>query len=103
MEYYRIKEKLKDVPRDYHEYGFESDNQFLNAVYARHHAYKGKVGESVCKKPARRQLRIRNIYGSYEDVWFYDFMLERTTAPMKNDGMTRNPIEEELDNAFGFD
>ena len=103
MEYYRVKVKLKDIPLDYHSYGFESENQWLGAVYERQLKYKGEVGESIEKKPARRKLRIRNIYGSYEDVWFYDFMLERTTPPIQNTETRTNQIEEELDNAFGFD
>jgi len=100
--YYRVKEHLRDIPNDHHFFGFETEYDFRTAVHNRHQKWKGAVGRCVDERPDRRCLRIYNIYSSYEDVWFYDFMLEQTVPPAE-EREESSDIDEVLDKIFGFD
>ena len=107
--YLRVKERLPrpcEMLHDCHFYGFELEREFWDAVYKRHREWKGRVGLLIETRDVRRLVRFWNRYGGRDDVWLYDFMLQRTAEvpPYMPRPMTE---EEELDallyDIFGFD
>ena len=107
--YLRVIDRLphpSEMEHDCHFYGFELETAFWDAVYKRHREWKGEVGLLVEKRDVRRLVRFWNRYGGRDDVWLYDFMLQRTAeAPQY---MPRPMTEEEeldamLYDIFGFD
>jgi len=100
--YYRVKERLLDIPRDYHQYGYETEIDFSDALYRLHGKWKGQTGEQVSTRNGFRRLRFTGVYGDSSSAWIPDFMLERVPSYI-DDNEEADSMEELLDKAFGFD
>lgn len=100
---YRILHRLKNIPQDPHFYGYESENDFLNAISVLHRAWKDRVGRQIDERHGFVRLRIYNQYRTYKDVWFPKFMLERTVVSEKPEHDADSDMGADLDDVFGFD
>lgn len=103
--YYRVKKKLKlqDIPKDFHEWGYEDENTFLSGLNALHTLWKGWTGRCLEDLHRFRRLRFRNAYGGYEEAWLPDFMLEATPDPEGLRGKDKSNVEDLLNRTFGME
>lgn len=101
--FYRIKKKLQDIPRDFHEWGYEDEHTFLSGLHALHALWKGLTGRCIEERHRFRRLRFRNVYGGYEEAWLPDFMLEAAPDPGELKGKGTSSTEDLLNKAFGMD
>ena len=102
MIYYRVANKMRNVPRDYHSYGYETSYQFEDALQRILDKWAGKTGKSLNARHGCRLLIFKNKYEAEERAWIPSFMLEQVPAPMTENNSQRD-TEEELDRIFGID
>ncbi len=103
--FYLVLPRLRDVPADHHQYGYETELAFAEAIHKLFQQWRDQVGECIDMRYGFHRLRFYNCYGGHEDVWFPNFML-RQTAPPKGYSVqdeAEAEIERALDEAFGFD
>ena len=100
--FYKVIDKIKSLPRNFHDYGYETEDQLHTAICRLQEKWKGCSGECVGRKHGFLRLRIRNIYHGHDDVWFPSILVLATPPPSAKVRRETN-IEEELDQAFGFD
>lgn len=98
----RVKEKLSDIPRDHHWYGYENEYDFSRDLRRLHARWKGKTGEKIGEKHGFARIRFVGQYGDASCSWIPDFMLERVPEPLREVG-DGDDMEELLDDIYGFD
>lgn len=101
--YYRVTRKFPQVPEDYHQYGYENRHPFVCTICSLHERWKGEVGLLLDKRPGRVHIRFRNKYNYTDDVWFFDFMVERAAPPPRRTEDYNSEQEKFLDEIYGFD
>lgn len=102
--YYKVIDKIKRFPPDHHQYGYETEFMFTDAVTALHRRWAGKSGRCIEEKNDFACIRFYNKYKSYDDVWIPDFLLQR--VPSQEEEGSESPeqeLNEQLDSIFGFD
>lgn len=98
---YRVKDSLSFIPRDFHQFGYENENDFSSALHRLHGRWRGWTGIEVGRRNGFIRLRFVGIYGDVSNVWLPDFMLERVPEPIG--GSDDDNTEELLNDIFGFD
>ena len=102
--FYKVKDVIRKIPRDFHSFGYEDEHSFSKALHALHSKWAGLLGECINERNGFLCLRFRNIYRKYEDAWIPAFMLDRKPNPSGEiQDRERKALEEVLNSAFGFD
>lgn len=100
--YYRVLPDLRQVPDDHYSFGYETIYDFLRDVRKLHDIWKNRTGECIAARHDFLQIRFRDtIDGRPADVWLPRYLLQRAAAPLEPE--PADPVEEEIDAAFGFD
>ena len=99
--FYHVLPSFPRVHLDPHEYGYESLYDLYDALVKLHEQWHDKSGECINARHGFVQIRFRNEYGHYDDVWMPRFMVEKT--PDRTNSDADDDVEQFLDEVFGFD
>jgi len=104
--FYRVSNDPYDAPlRDYLEHGFESRREYLDAVCRLVRLWHGRIGECIEERNGFRRLCFHDTPGGKPDeAWLPVYLLTETEAPeYMCEHIPTDEIEEEINDAFGFD
>ena len=104
-EFYLVTGRLDKAPLSEHLWhGFEEKADFRLALRQLADRWKGRVGERVGERNGFLRLRFHDTPGSRPDEdWLPPYLLEPAPMPDYLCEPEPDPIERELDEAFGFD
>ena len=91
---------------DHHQYGYETERDFLHALYQLRDYWKERIGECIEERYTFRLLRFHDTPGGKPDeAWLPDCLLAQVDTPdyMMESDSSDDEIEAELDRIFGFD
>lgn len=89
---------------NYLQYGYENRTDFRNALQKLIDWWGGRVGEYVGNRYDHLLLKFHDTPGGRPDqAWLPLYLLEPVPMPDWMKENKKDPIEEELDKAFGFD
>lgn len=104
--YFRVDNDLSRAPIDrYTEHGYETRKEFCEALTHLVDWYGDRIGERRADRNGFLQLRFADMPGNFkEDKWIPLYLLRPCPMPdYLKPPPPPDPIEEELDRAFGFD
>jgi len=104
--YFRVDNDLSRAPIDrYTEHGYETRKEFCEALTHLVDWYGDRIGERRADRNGFLQLRFADMPGNFkEDKWIPLYLLHPCPMPdYLKPPPPPDPIEEELDRAFGFD
>lgn len=94
---------LDRAPMDrYVEHGYESRQDFRDALRKIIDYWGGRIGQRVGDRHGFLRLKFRDIPGGGEEAWIPLYLTRPVPMPDYLKERERDPIEEELDRAFGF-
>lgn len=104
--FYRVTDTIEAAPlSQYREHGYESRDEFRDALRDIVQRWKGRVGECISRRHEFLQLRFHDTPGGRPDeAWIPDYLTESTEMPewIREAIKPVDPIERELDETFGF-
>ena len=103
--FYRVLSDLRTTPiGDYMFHGYESEHEFYRAVKRLIDRWADRVGEVVSEQHNFLLLRFHDTPGGRPDeAWLPRYLLAPAPVPDYMQEDEPDPIEQELDEAFGFD
>lgn len=102
MNYYKVASRLRNIPADYHAYGYETSYQFEDALQRIINRWGGRTGKSTNIRHGCIQLVFVNKFDASEYAWIPSFMLDLVPDPL-TERHPQQDTEEELDKIYGFD
>lgn len=106
--FYRVTGSIDKAPlRDHLWHGYEEKADFRHALRQLAERWRGRVGEAVAERNGFLRLRFHDTPGGLPDEdWLPPYLLEPSPVPdyiLEAERNRPDPIERELDEAFGFD
>lgn len=102
--YFLVDSDLRRAPLDrYTDHGYETRQDYREALAHIVEWWGGRVGLRVGDRHGFLRLKFRDIPGAGEEAWLPLYLLTPCPMPEYLKEEERDPIEEELDRAFGFD
>lgn len=103
--YFRVATTLDDAPlRDYLDNGYETRNDFSNALLRLLDRWAGRTGERIGERSKFLHLRFHDTPGGKPDeAWLPIYLLSSVPMPDNLRTYPKDAMEEELDRAFGFE
>ena len=103
--YFHVATSIDGLPvDDYLSHGYETRETFVNALRRLLDRWAGRVGENTGERNGFLLLRFPDTPGGIPDeAWLPLYMLTPCEAPAIVKEQEKDPFEEELDRAFGFD
>lgn len=105
-EFYLVEADYDKAPvTQYREFGYDSKWDFYLALRKVGERWRDRVGECIEERHGFRKLRFHDTPGGRPDEeWIADFLLVRTKMPdwIREALEPIDPIEKELDEAFGL-
>lgn len=104
--FYLVTGSIDRAPlRDHLWFGYEEKSEFRQALRRLAERWRGRVGECVDKRNGLLRLRFHDTPGCRPDEdWLPPFLLEPAEKPgYLVEVEPPDPIEAEIDEAFGFD
>lgn len=92
---------------DHLEQGYENEVDYRCALLRTYRKWRGRIGRCIDRRNGFVKIQFVDTPGGKQDVvWLPDFLLHETTDE-EVEGYDvsdpENPLEQELDRAFGFD
>lgn len=104
--FYRVVPDFTNMPtQEYHFYGYETENDFYQALLRLINRWQNRVGEAVEEKSRFLLLRFHDTPGGHPDeAWLPQFVLEPAIVPdCFQEEESPDASEKELNHAFGFE
>ena len=103
--FYLVTGRIDKAPlRDHLWHGYEEKADFRNALRELAERWRGRVGECVAERNGFLRLRFHDTPGGLPDEdWLPPYLLEPAPMPDYLNIPEPDPLERELDEAFGFD
>lgn len=104
--FYRVASDFRDAPlRDHHFHGFETMDEFEQALRRLVKRWKGRIGEAITERHDFILLRFHDTPGGKPDEeWLPRYLLKPSPMPeYMLDKTAQDEMEKELDDIFGFD
>lgn len=89
----------------FREHGYDSKWDFYLALRNVGEKWKGRIGECIDERHGFRKLRFHDTPGGKPDEeWIADYLMDPTEMPdwLREAMKPVDPIEQEIDEAFGF-
>lgn len=104
--FYRVLPDLRKAPTaDYFLHGYETEHDFHLALRRLCDLWHGRIGEAMEERNGFTRLAFHDTPGGRPDqAWLPDYLLEPSAVPdYLIDTDLKDPMETELNEAFGFD
>lgn len=106
--YYTVVTTLRNAPLHEHlQHGYEFEDDFRQALRQLINRWRGRVGECIGEHNGFLHLRFHDTPGGRPDEARLPlYLIQETTPPpyaLHRDDPPPDPMERELDDAFGFD
>ena len=105
-EVYRVLSDIRNAPtQNYHFYGYETENDFYQALCRLIARWHDRIGEAVEERNGFRRIMFHDTPGGKADeVWLPRYLLEQAEDPgYSQEHGILDETEPALNEAFGFD